>query len=48
MSQSWDVSKYRSPHEPNYQWELRKKFMEQVIESFKLYFIGAIQKYVLK
>jgi hypothetical protein len=25
---NWDVSKYRSPHEPNYQWQLRKKFME--------------------
>ena len=24
----WDVSKYRSPHEPNYQWQLKKKFME--------------------
>jgi hypothetical protein len=25
---NWDVSKYRSGHEPNYQWQLRKKFME--------------------
>ena len=30
MNQNWDVTKYRSPHEPDYQWQLKKKFMEQV------------------
>lgn len=24
---TWDVDKYKSPHEPSHQWELRKKFI---------------------
>jgi hypothetical protein len=24
----WEIQKYKTPHEPNYQWELKKKFME--------------------
>ena len=25
---NWDVDKYKSGQEPNHQWELRRKFME--------------------
>ena len=28
VNTNWDVSKYKSPYEPEYQWELRKKFIE--------------------
>jgi hypothetical protein len=39
MNQNWDVTKYRSPHEPQYQWELKKKFMDQVSSSASGYFV---------
>ena len=26
---SWDVDKYRSPHEPSHHWALRRRFMEE-------------------
>lgn len=32
---NWDIEKYRSPHEPNYQWELRKTFMEHNKDRFQ-------------
>jgi len=32
--QSWDVEKYRSPHEPRHHWELKKKFMEHHKDRF--------------
>ena len=31
---NWDVSKYRSPHEPQYQWDLRRKFLEMHKDRF--------------
>lgn len=30
----WDVDKYKSPHEPSHQWELRRKFMVQNKERY--------------
>lgn len=32
--QSWEVEKYRSPHEPAHHWTLKKKFMEHHKDRF--------------
>ena len=46
MNQNWDVTRYRSPYEPDYQWELRKKFMEQVTSARYSYFSSATKQLV--
>ena len=33
-SQSWDIEKYRSEHEPKHHWQLKKKFMEHHKDRF--------------
>ena len=33
-SQDWDISKYRTAHEPSHHWKLKEKFMEQHKDRF--------------